>query len=145
MNQDQKKYLLRRIEEIKLTKIQSLSNSVPDIDIIKLLKKLQPRKDFQSIFDKHIAEVIKDCLESKKLPRTYTNYNRDIFYTESQLFSNFSTISKLYTELSYKHQIKIDKKKQEINKYVVKLKDSIMLGEATEALEQLAEFEKMKF
>lgn len=144
MNQDQKKYLLKRLDEIKETKRRQLLSSIASIDVVSLLKKLQPRLTFQMEINKVTKKLSKRLLLEKKLPNK-NSYNPIFSLSESELFANFATIKKQYEEKEKERKALCDKKESKLRDYVINLKDEIMLGDSKKALEQLAQFEKMKF
>lgn len=141
MNQDQKKYLLKRLDDITAAKRREIYASLPSIDIIPFLKKLKP---IVFNINKKASELLTKLVKEKTLP-CFNNYRDCISFNESELFSNSDIIRKEYDQVVKDNKSIGQKKEVELERYVVGLKDEIMLGDSKKALEQLAQFEKMKF
>lgn len=141
MNQDQKKYLLKRLDDVTAAKRREIYASLPFVDIIPFLKKLKP-----IVFDinKKVSELLTKLIKEKTLPCS-NNYRTFISITESELFSNYNAIKKNYDQAIKDNKSIGQKKEIQLDSYVMSLKDEIMLGDSKKALEQLAQFEKMKF
>lgn len=143
MNQDQKKYLLKRIEEIQRSKDAELILGAPAVSIAPFLEKLKVNVNLLQI-GKESNKLKAKLFWEERLPSINT-YNSYISFTEAEFFINFNKVKNEYNEAVKKSRSLIDKRKAVLNDYVVSLKDEIMLGDSKKALEELAKFEKMKF
>lgn len=141
MNQDQRKYLLKRLDDVTATKRREIYASLPSVDIIPFLKKLKP-----IVFDvnKKASELLTKLVKEETLPCP-NNYQTFISFNESELFSNYDAIKESYNQAIKDNKSIGRKKETQLDSYVTGLKDEIMLGDSKKALEQLAQFEKMKF
>jgi len=141
MNQDQKKYLLKRLDDVTAVKRKEIYASLPSVDIIPFLKKLKP-----IVFNvnKKASELLTELVKEERLPCS-NSYQESISFYESELFSNYDIIKKSYDQAIKDNKSIGQKKESQLNSYVMSLKDEIMLGDSKKALEQLAQFEKMKF
>ncbi|WP_448506074.1 hypothetical protein [Immundisolibacter sp.] len=136
MNQDQKKYLSKRIEEIGTTKKSAIKVKLDVKSYIKLLKP----KPFN--YKAKVSELINKLIKEERFPPHYTNF---ISLTESDIFENYQLVKNQYQNAFAELDKKVSSRCNQIDKYVTELKDQIMLGDAEEALKKLSEFEQMEF
>lgn len=143
MNQDQKKYLLKRVDDLCSTKIREMKTTIPQVDVTKFINKLKVNEKAYSI-SKISNDLLKRLRQDKKMPNQ-NKYNTFLSISEFQMFSNFSEVNAEYNKADEQREDLIEEKQAKIESYVIKLKDEMMLGDSKEALKQLADFEKMKF
>ena len=145
MNQQEKTYLSKRIQGITELKIRQTPNVV---DIIPFLKRLRIQNHFGFIkaikYNEKVKGILEKCLSSETLPDDSSYHN--VFQTpETLIFSNYEEITEAYNKVCEKNREKNEKRTEEIRGYSQKLQDEVMLGDAKEALKQLAAFEKKVF
>lgn len=143
MNQDQKKYLLKRLEEISGLKVIKLKEKIPQVDTRFFLKKLRFKKNVFPL-NKLAIDLMDKLISAARLPND-NKYNSFFSLSEFEMFSNCEEVKQQYEKAKENRENLIKEKKAILDNYVIRLKDEIMLGDSKEALKQLAQFEKMEF
>lgn len=126
MNQQQKKYAIKRVEIIQMKKADSLSskfhNSRNSLDVDKRIELIRSGK-------------VK--LRSKVKIKNIVEYDRDKIH----LIYDFD---KFLLALKYEKRA-LDERRSEVYKYATLVKDEIMLGDSEKALNMIRKFETMDF
>lgn len=143
VNQDQKKYLMERIEEIKGLKITAIKLKTPEVDVRKYLSQLR----FKTVIFSHnkiTSELMKNLIRDKRIPNE-SRYSPYWNIREVEMFKNYKEVKNKFQDAEEKRNKIIEQKKAVIENYTRELKDQIMLGNSEEALKQLKQFENMNF
>lgn len=137
MNEYQKKYLMKRVDEITVKKLSMIQSKFDPTDLI---KKLELNTSALSI-TKQAMELKKEFIKNKNIP----TYDRYIKINADKIFINMNEV------INEIENGRIAAQKNEntiiiaISNYSSKIKDQIMLGDSKEAIKMLEEFENKQF
>lgn len=140
MNSKQKEYLVKRINEIAITK-RSIKGNRKEVDFSKLVICIgEVKKDF--------SKVILDLIKSNKFSSTYSN-NASLTLEKEMYLQNLDEIKHLQ-DANEKYNTEIFEKERaliaEIDKEVKKITDRIMFGANNEeAYQMLKEFSEKEY
>lgn len=146
MNQEQKKYFLKRMEEITAEKRREAEEDSPDIKpFIGKLRFYNQVGFLTSIKYNEIVTRLKEKLKAGERFPSDSLYSRMIEVSESGLVQNYEEVMSEYTKAC---QLVAERNKSiqdKIEEYGRTLSDKLVLGDAEEALKGLEAFKSRKF